>query len=196
MLATRVLHELRGHQGRPCGPARHYRSGKGLQRSRPVFHLRRCYALLYGDESGESNKEGSFFFYGGFSVSEEAALDLRSAVRRALSRADWEDPSMPLKFDTNEPRPEGIDFKAHTALKQEVIRLAGEHECRLFCVIILNEIATDACKRREFQINTVLDNFNADLASRNETGLAILDTFTAARRLRDIVKERYSEGLR
>jgi len=62
--------------------------------------------------------------------------------------------------------------------------------------IAAQPVATDACKRREFQINTVLDNFNADLASRNETGLAILDTFTAARRLRDIVKERYSEGLR
>ena len=61
--------------------------------------------------------------------------------------------------------------------------------------IAAQPVATDACERREFQINTVLDNFNADLASRNETGLAILDTFTAARRLRDIAKERYSEGL-
>ncbi len=61
--------------------------------------------------------------------------------------------------------------------------------------IAAQSVATDACKRREFQIDTVLENFNADLASRNETGLAILDTFTAARRLRDIAKERYSKGL-
>jgi len=45
------------------------------------------------------------------------------------------------------------------------------------------------------RVSDQLENFKADLASRNETGLAILDTFTAARRLRDIAKERYSEGL-
>jgi hypothetical protein len=41
----------------------------------------------------------------------------------------------------------------------------------------------------------VLENFNTRLALRDDIGLVILDTFTGARRLRDIAKDRYCEGL-
>ena len=130
--------------------------------------------LMYCDETNLEEESGIFFVYGGIIVEESKALSLSKAIDNIRSEYSI-DNDFYLKFN---PGPKGMEHKDFISLKQSIIEIAIEHECKLIVSMILHDIATCPNDARLNEINRICYHFNCFLNRPNSHGLVLIDRFS------------------
>jgi hypothetical protein len=146
--------------------------------------------FFYCDETNLQD-HNQFLIYGGLSIPEDNASDLSDRVDEIRREAEVEEDFL-LKFN---PGPPNLDHQEFISLKQDIIEVAIEHECKIFTSMIHHGVIDggNVNLARRNEINRVIFNFHQYLG--DEYGLVLFDRFDDGE-IDNHLREKFSIGLR
>lgn len=149
--------------------------------------------LMYADETNlEELGHTKFFIYGGLMIGVDAVEDLSTQIDNIRERHDFS-PEDSLKFQAGS-RPRHIDRDAWNTAKGEVVDACCDAGANFVAVLVHHRIARNKRdKLVEWQLNTLLGEFNLALHERDDVGIFLMDRLADGSEYR-LMSDRFRRG--
>lgn len=150
--------------------------------------------MMFADEADQDGSR-EFLVYVAVFVPVSEALTIKREIESL--RTEFEFPAgSPLKFSSG-TRPSSVTREAHAEIKNRVLALAAQSDCKICCYLVPHSIAKgqDLQGRLKFAVNTLASKFDQFLReSGGVGGWAFFDRTTDYRQS-DYLRELMTEGV-
>jgi hypothetical protein len=140
---------------------------------------------MVADEADQDGSKQFLVFVGVFYKS-DVVLKLHREIQKLRSKYGFSDNDDLKSNPSTSTKPKNVDRSAHSEIKNEVLKLAGEHGCKICCYVVPHAIAKgqDHRDRMKYGTNTLLLKFDQFLRENGGVGgMAFFDQTTDFKQL-------------
>ena len=152
------------------------------------------YILLTDETNRDEGENRRFFVYGGLVVPLSQVINIDRKIRN-LRRAFGYQGTDTLKFDTN-ARPNNVSFQDGTTLKNSVVNICIEHNCRFIVHVIHHKVLGEQ-NLGEYTLKSadyVIGRFHQFLRSKNSFGYCFIDRLSGNEQY-EYMSDKFTRGL-